>query len=128
MRHRLATTAAVAVIALAVLPAATGCGAVDKALGCATVAARVADDVQDLQNAVGSAGNSPQDAAGALDRITADLKDVGGATGNADVGKAVDSLAQAVQNAQQAANQGKIPDTQPVVDAAAELGRVCTTG
>lgn len=127
MRHRLTATTVIAVIALAVLPTATGCGAVDKALGCATVAARIADDIQDLQNAV-SGADSPQDVANALDRIAADLKDVGDATGNADVGKAVASLTHAVQNAQQTADQGKIPDIQPVVDAAAELGTVCTTG
>ncbi|MDJ0344402.1 hypothetical protein QMK19_29995 [Streptomyces sp. H10-C2] len=126
--RRRITLAAIAAAAALTLPAAAGCSAIDKALDCAHVAATVAGDVQNLQNAVGNAGNSPQDAVNALDQISRDLKDVGSKTGNADVGKAVTDLTTAVQNARTAANKGTTPDITPVADAAGELTKVCTPG
>jgi hypothetical protein len=118
--------AAVAVLAATALTALTGCGAVNKALDCARTAATIADDVQDLQNTVGNAGSSPQAAVSALDRIDQDLKSLGDKTGDADVGKAVSNLQQAVENARTAADKGTVPDATPVGDAAAELTKVCT--
>ncbi|MCM2419578.1 MULTISPECIES: hypothetical protein [Streptomyces] len=126
--RRRITVAALAAAAALTLPAAAGCSAIDKALDCAHVAAAVAGDVQNLQNAVGNAGNSPQDAVNALDQISRDLKDVGNKTGNADVSKAVNDLNTAVKNARTAANNGTTPDVTPVADAAGELTKVCTPG
>ncbi|MDF9813439.1 hypothetical protein [Streptomyces sp. SPB162] len=126
-RRRL-TIAALAAAAALTLPAAAGCSAIDKAHDCAHVAAAVAGDVQNLQNAVSNAGNSPQDAVNALDQISNDLKDVGNKTDNADVTKAVNDLNTAVKNARTAANKGTTPDVSPVADAAGELTKVCTPG
>ncbi|MDX3077268.1 hypothetical protein ACIP98_22825 [Streptomyces sp. NPDC088354] len=130
-RRRLAALAAATALGAAAL---TGCGAadavnaVDKALDCATVAAQVAGDVQNLQNAVSNAGNDPQGAATALDQIADHLATLGDKTGNADVTKAVDDLQKAVDNARTAADAGKTPDLTPVADAAAGLSTVCTSG
>jgi len=108
--------------------ALVGCGAVDKALDCAQTAGTVAHDVQALRHVVSKADNRPQDAATALDRISEDLKALGDKTGGADVGKAVDDLQKAVQNAKSAADRGAVPDVSPVASAAGELTKVCTPG
>ncbi|MFF3559076.1 hypothetical protein ACFYXS_03420 [Streptomyces sp. NPDC002574] len=130
-RRRLAALAAATALGAAAL---TGCGAadavnaVDKALDCATVAAQVAGDVQNLQNAVSNAGNDPQSAAAALDQIADHLAALGDRTDNADVTKAVGDLEKAVDNARTAADAGRVPDITPVADAAGGLSKVCTTG
>jgi hypothetical protein len=126
-RTRLGVALAAAGLSTAAL---VGCsaGAVDKALDCAQTAATVARDVQDLQNVVGNAGNSPQDAATALDRISQDLKYLGKKTSGADVSKAVDELQKAVRNARTAADNGTVPDVTPVAYAAGALTKVCAPG
>ncbi|TKA13447.1 hypothetical protein [Actinacidiphila oryziradicis] len=126
-RTRLGVALAAAGLSTAAL---VGCsaGAVDKALDCAQTAATVARDVQDLQNVVGNAGNSPQDAATALDRISQDLKNLGEKTSGADVSKAVDELQKAVRNARTAADNGTVPDVTPVAYAAGALTKVCAPG
>jgi hypothetical protein len=126
-RTRLGVALAAAGLSTAAL---VGCsaGAVDRALDCAQTAATVARDVQDLQNVVGNAGNSPQDAATALDRISQDLKNLGKKTSGADVSKAVDELQKAVRNARTAADSGTVPDVTPVAYAAGALTKVCAPG
>ncbi|MFD3450854.1 hypothetical protein ACFWVC_01605 [Streptomyces sp. NPDC058691] len=129
--RRLAVLAAATALGAAAL---TGCGAVDavdsvnKALDCATVAAQVAGDVQNLQNAVSNAGNDPQAAATALNQIADHLAALGDKTDNADVTKAVNDLQKAVDNARTAADSGQAPDISPVADAAAGLTKVCSPG
>lgn len=130
-RRRLAALVVATALGAAAL---TGCGAadavnaVDKALDCATVAAQVAGDVQNLQNAVSNAGNNPQGAADALDQIADHLATLGSKTDNADVTKAVDDLRQAVETARAAAEAYQAPDIAPVADAAAGLSKVCAPG
>lgn len=123
--RRLALAVALPVVAATAL---AGCAAVDKALDCAQTAATVASDVQNLQDAVSGAGDNPQAAVNALDQISSDLKAVDTDTGDADVSKAVKDLTKAVDNARAAADKGDVPDVSPVLDAAGELSKVCTTG
>lgn len=125
MFARAATAATAAVTLLAAL-ALAGCSAVDRAVGCAQTAAIIAKDVQQLQGAVSNAGDSPQAAAEALGEIERDLQSLDDSTGDADVGKAVSSLRRAVENARSAAEKNTVPDVTPVIDAAAELTKVCT--
>jgi hypothetical protein len=113
---------------LVLCAALAGCSAVDKAIGCAQTAATVASDVQNLQDAIGNAGDNPQAAANALDRISSDLKAIDNDTGDADLSAAVAELTKAVDNAQAAADKGEVPDISPVVSAAGELTKVCTPG
>jgi membrane-bound lytic murein transglycosylase B len=121
---------ALAAVALSAVTAAalTGCSAVDKAIGCAQTAATVASDVQNLQDAISNAGDSPQAAVNALDQISSDLKAIDKDTGDADVSAAVKDLSKAVDNARTAADKGDVPDISPIVDAAGELTKVCTSG
>ncbi|WP_424213616.1 hypothetical protein ACN20G_16880 [Streptomyces sp. BI20] len=124
-RRRLA---ALALATALTLPALASCSALSTAIDCANTAVTITQGVADLQQAVGNAGNSPQDAKTALDQIDANLKKIGDQTDNADLGKAVDSLKQAVANAHTAVDNGTTPDVKPISDAAAELSKVCTPG
>ncbi|MCB5179627.1 hypothetical protein [Streptomyces antimicrobicus] len=119
--------AAVALAAALTLPALTACGAISTALDCANTAVTITEGVADLQQAVSNAGNSPQDAQNALNKIDQNLKKIGDQTDNADLKKALDSMNQAVKNVRTAIEQGNpTPDVKPVADAAAELSKVCT--
>ncbi|WP_455360568.1 hypothetical protein [Streptomyces sp. SYSU K21746] len=124
-RRRNAVLAAAA--ALIAIPTAVGCGAIDKAFDCAQTAVAITDSVNDLQQAVSNAGNSPQEAKEALDQIEKNLGELGDKTDNADVGKAVDDLTSGVQNVRAAIEHGDAtPDITPVTDAASELSKVCS--
>ncbi|MCP3819474.1 hypothetical protein NLX86_15580 [Streptomyces sp. A3M-1-3] len=124
-RRRNAALAAAA--ALIAIPTAIGCSAIDKAFDCAQTAVAITDSVNDLQQAVSNAGNSPQEAKEALDQIEKNLGDLGDKTDNADVGKAVDDLTTGVKNVRDAIETGDAtPDITPVTDAASELTNVCS--
>ncbi|MEU1495947.1 hypothetical protein [Streptomyces sp. NPDC005732] len=126
-RHRRRTAALAVAAALAVLPAAVGCDAVDKALDCVQTADAIADSVTDLQQAVENAANDPTQTGESLDAIEQNLGKIGDKTDNADVNKAVDDLRKAVGNVRTAVRNGDdTPDISPVTDAAGELTKVCT--
>ncbi|MEU6314621.1 hypothetical protein [Streptomyces sp. NPDC047014] len=121
--------AAVAVAAVLTVPALTACDAISTAMDCANTAVAVTDGVNDLQQAVSQAGDSPQDAKNALDQIEANLKKIGDQTDNTDLGKALDSMNTAVKNVRTSIESGNTaPDVRPVADAAGELSKVCTPG
>ncbi|MET9696056.1 hypothetical protein ABZY31_03895 [Streptomyces sp. NPDC006529] len=126
--HRLRLSAVLLAAALTV-PALTSCDAISTAMDCANTAVAITDGANDLQQAVSQAGNSPQDAQNALDQIERNLKKVGDQTGNADLGKAVDSMTTAVKNVRTSIEGGNTaPDITPVADAAKEISKVCTPG
>lgn len=121
--------AALALTATLTVPALASCDAISTAMDCANTAVAIADSVNDLQQAVSNAGNSVQDTQNALNQIDTDLKKIKDQTGNADLGKAVDSLTTAVNNVRTSVQQGNTaPDIKPVADAAAEISKVCTPG
>ncbi|NXY97085.1 hypothetical protein HYE82_22415 [Streptomyces sp. BR123] len=121
--------AAVAVAAALTLPALTACDAISTAMDCANTAVAITDGVGELQQSVSNAGNSPQDAQNALNKIEQNLKKIGDQTGNADLGKAIDSMNTAVKNVRDSIQSGnKTPDVTPVADAAKEISKVCTPG
>ncbi|MFI9624921.1 hypothetical protein [Streptomyces sp. NPDC052042] len=124
--HRRRTTVALTLAALA-LTAATGCGAVDKALDCVRTADAIATSADSLQQAVLDAAIDPAQASEALDDIEEELGALGDATGDADLGKAVDHLRTAVDNVRDAIEKGEAtPDIAPVAAAAKEIGKICT--
>ncbi|MGY3055868.1 hypothetical protein ACVWZD_000104 [Streptomyces sp. TE3672] len=124
-RHR-RITVALTLTALA-LTAASGCGAVDKALDCVRTADAIATSVDNLQQAVSNATGDPTQASEALDEIEKELGNLGDKTDNADLGKAVDNLQAGVGNVRDSIEKGDAtPDITPVTDAAAEIGKVCT--
>ncbi|GAA2441269.1 hypothetical protein GCM10010433_47860 [Streptomyces pulveraceus] len=124
-RHR-RITVALTLTALT-LTAATGCGAVDKALDCVRTADAIATSVDNLQQAVSNATNDPTQASEALDDIQKSLDDLGDKTDNADLGKAVEDLQAGVGNVRDSIDKGDAtPDITPVTDAATEIGKVCT--
>ncbi len=124
-RITLAATTAAAILGVTAL---AGCGAIEKAFDCATVATEVAGNVQNLQEALNTAGDSPQAAADALNQIEQNLNDLGDQTGDADVSKAVDDLSKGVTGAQAALDKGEVPDITPISTATTELTKVCTPG
>ncbi|MEU2395389.1 hypothetical protein ACFV7Q_17685 [Streptomyces sp. NPDC059851] len=119
--------AAVAVAAALTLPALTACDAISTAMDCANTAVAITDGVGELQQSVSNAGNSPQDAQNALNKIEQNLKKIGDQTDNTDLGKAIDSMNTAVKNVRDSIQSGnKTPDVTPVADAAKEISKVCT--
>ncbi|MFF4643651.1 hypothetical protein [Streptomyces sp. NPDC001389] len=121
--------AAVALAAALTVPALTSCDTISTAMDCANTAVAIANSVDNLQQAVSRAGDSVQDTQNALNQIDTDLKKIKDQTGNADLGKAVDSMATAVKNVRTSLEQGNTaPDIKPVADAASEISKVCTPG
>ncbi|WP_374983008.1 hypothetical protein [Streptomyces fradiae] len=122
-RHRtaaLVTSAALAALAL------TGCGAVDKALGCVQTADAIATSVDRLTQAASNAGD-PTQLEESLDAIDKELASLDDKTGDADLSKAVDDLSAGVEQVRTSVRDGDTtPDLKPVTDAAAEVGKVCT--
>ncbi|MEU0391268.1 hypothetical protein ABZ208_00470 [Streptomyces sp. NPDC006208] len=123
-RRRIALTLATAVL---VVPAAAGCGALDKALDCVATADAIATSVSKLQDAVSTATDDPTKAQEALDDIDKELDSLGDKTDNADLSKAVDDLNKGVDNVRKSIENGdSTPDISPITDAATEIGKVCT--
>lgn len=124
-RRRIATAAAGAAL---LVPVLLGCGALEKAADCVRTADAIADSVAELQRTVDGAAEDPGQAAEALDRIDKNVDDIQKDTGDADVKKAVEHLDTAVGNVRGALEKGdQAPDISPVVDAAGELTKVCTS-
>lgn len=124
-RRTALTTAAAGTTALLLLPLITACDAVNRALDCGQLAIEITSDVQQLENALNNAANSPQDAENALDTLAADLKKFGDKTDNADLGKAVGDLTDQVNEAQDALDAGRVPSAKPFASSAAEISKVC---
>ncbi|MYR94197.1 hypothetical protein GTY67_11155 [Streptomyces sp. SID8374] len=109
------------------LTTAVGCAGLDKALDCVRTADAVATSVGNLQRAVSSASGDITQASEALDDIDRELKNLDGATDNADLSKAVDDLQAGVANVRESIESGDAtPDITPVTNAATEIGKVCT--
>ncbi|MEU5049886.1 hypothetical protein [Streptomyces sp. NPDC021096] len=125
-RRRTTTLTALAAALLAV-PLAAGCSTAQKAVDCARLGVEITNDVDKLQRAVTDAANDFGQADKALDTLDEDTKKLKDKTGNADVGKALDHLQQAVTNARESVRQNKAPDLTPLKDAAGELTKVCTS-
>ncbi|WP_149184769.1 hypothetical protein [Streptomyces sp. TRM49041] len=126
MRHH-RTTTLVAGTALALTMTLTGCGALDKAIGCVQTADAIATSVDRLSQAASNAGDPTQieESLAEIDKELATLKDE---TGDADLSKAVDDLSKGVEEVRTAVKNGDAtPDLKPVTDAAAEVGKVCTS-
>ncbi|MER5772279.1 hypothetical protein [Streptomyces sp. NPDC001985] len=123
-RRRIALTLVTAAL---VLPAAVGCGAIDKALDCVDTAKAVTSSVEKLTQAVGSAAEDPTQAREALDSIDKELSELSDKSDNADVKKAADDLNTAVDNVRKSIEGGDAtPDISPVTDAASEMTKVCS--
>lgn len=106
----------------------SGCGAIDRAFDCANTAVAVAESVNDLQQAVDGAGENPEEARRALDRIDENLDKIDESSGDSEVGAAVGDLRTAVDNVRTSLEDGNAPDLAPVGDAADKLTGVCTPG
>ncbi|WP_432072915.1 hypothetical protein [Streptomyces wuyuanensis] len=119
---------ALAVVTAVALTGAVGCGAVDKALDCVKTADAIATSVDRLSQAVGTASEDPTQLTEALNDIDRELGNLKDTTDNADISKAVDDLSKGVENVRTSVENGDAtPDIKPVTDAAAELGKVCTS-
>ncbi|MFD7612219.1 hypothetical protein [Streptomyces sp. NPDC059828] len=118
---------ALAVVTAVALTGAVGCSAVDKALDCVKTADAIATSVDNLSQAVSSASNDPTQLNEALNNIDQELGNLKDTTDNADLATAVDNLSKGVENVRTAVQNGdNTPDIQPITDAAAEIGKVCT--
>ncbi|MFE7773145.1 hypothetical protein ACFU5O_04445 [Streptomyces sp. NPDC057445] len=118
---------ALAVVTAVALTGAVGCSAVDKALDCVQTADAIATSVDRLSQAVSNASDPTQlnEALNDIDQELGNLKDT---TDNADLSKAVDDLAKGVDNVRASVENGdNTPDIKPITDAAAEVGKVCTS-
>ncbi|MEV1050713.1 hypothetical protein [Streptomyces sp. NPDC049887] len=125
MRSRRIALVAVTVVALT---GVVGCGAVDKALDCVKTADAIATSVDGLSRAVSTASEDPTQLTEALNDIDRELGNLKDTTDNADLSKAVDDLSKGVENVRTSVENGDAtPDITPVTDAAAELGKVCTS-
>ncbi|AWI28992.1 hypothetical protein AB0K47_07260 [Streptomyces tirandamycinicus] len=119
---------ALAVVTAVALTGAVGCGAVDKALDCVKTADAIATSVDGLSRAVATASEDPTQLVEALNDIDRELGNLKDTTDNADLSKAVDDLSKGVDNVRTSVENGDAtPDITPVTDAAAELGKVCTS-
>ena len=128
VRRRRSTGIAALAAAALILPAAVGCSAISTALDCAQTAATIADNVNQLQQAVSDAQENPAEAQQALDLIDKNLDKLGDSTGDADLKKAVDDMNTGVRNVRESLNKGENPDLTPIEDSAAEITNVCTPG
>ncbi|WP_351232898.1 hypothetical protein [Streptomyces sp. NPDC002133] len=119
---------ALAVVTALALTGAVGCSAVDKALDCVRTADAIATSVDKLSRAVSTAADDPTQLTEALDEIDRELVNLKDTTDNADLSQAVDDLTKGVDNVRTAVENGDAtPDIAPVTDAAAEIGKVCTS-
>ncbi len=121
------TAGAAAVLALLTVGLTTGCGAVDKTMGCVRAANTISTSVNDLQKAVDSAAKDPAQAERALAEIDKNLATVADTSKDADVSKATDDLKKAVADVSDAVRGGNpSPDITPVKTAAGDLAKVCS--
>lgn len=127
MRSRTAVAAA-ATAAVLVLAPLTACGAVGTAIDCAQFAVDITSGAQQFSDAMADAGDDPQRALDALTELERDMNKLSDSTDNVDVKNAVDNLADQVTETKAALKGDKVPAPAPVVDAAAEVTKVCTPG
>ncbi|MBP0454160.1 hypothetical protein J5Y04_32200 [Kitasatospora sp. RG8] len=127
-RAGIARPATLAVVALiAVLPlSVVSCSAVQKAIDCGNTAITISGDVNDVVNAYNNVNNDAAAAGQALQKLKADLDQLGKNSSNTDVAKAITDLNTQVDKIQQAANNKQVPDLKPLGDAAGNLTKVCT--
>ncbi|MEU6293614.1 hypothetical protein [Streptomyces erythrochromogenes] len=124
---RRSVTAATALAVVLGIGATTGCQSVSTAMDCVRVANAVTASVNDLQQAVGQASNSPADAQQALADIDQSLTEIGDTTKNADLATATADLKKAVADVGTALRNGNPnPDITPVTTAAGNLTKVCS--
>ncbi|MFH8409458.1 hypothetical protein ACH4FX_32445 [Streptomyces sp. NPDC018019] len=126
-RPTAATAVALATAALAV-PLLTACGTVEKAVGCAKIATTFANDLDALTQDLGNAADSPQDARRAVDRLNTDLGKIQKSTDDPDVQKSLGELTTALDKADDAVRDGRVPDLDGLKNAAASLTKTCTPG
>jgi methyl-accepting chemotaxis protein len=125
LKRRLALAVASAAVLTTTL---VGCGALDKAMDCVATAEAIATSVDKLQQAASSATGDPTQINEALNDISTELDKLKDTTDNADLSKAVDDLGKGVETVRTAVKEGDAtPDIKPVTDAAAEIGKVCTS-
>lgn len=104
----------------------TGCDGVDKAMSCAGTALTIVKAVDDLEEAADQAVLNPDEADKSFDRIEKDLEKIDKNAGEVDVEKALGHLRTAVEDAQQAVDEGRDPDVKSLGKAADEVSKVCT--
>jgi hypothetical protein len=120
-------SAILSVAALALLlPLGVGCSAAQKALDCGNTAVKISTDFAEVSNAWGNAGNDPQAAGQALQKLKTDLDELGRNSSDTDVSKAITDLQTQVEKTQQAVNAKQVPDLKPLGDAASNLTKACT--
>ncbi|WP_197358589.1 hypothetical protein [Streptomyces clavuligerus] len=123
-RRRIALTLATAAL---VVPIATGCSAIDKALDCVETAEAITKSVDSLTDAAAGAAENPTETREALNTIEKELESLGDKTDDADLSKAVDNLNSGVDSVRKAIEGGDpTPDLNPRKDAAGEIGKVCS--
>ncbi|MER7760679.1 hypothetical protein [Streptomyces sp. NPDC097619] len=124
---RQAATGAVTLAVVLGIGATTGCSSVGTAMDCVRVANAVSGSVNDLQQAISGAANSPAEAEKALADIDKSLSEIGDTTENADLSSATADLKKAVADVGAALKDGNPnPDITPVSTAAGELTKVCS--
>lgn len=101
-----------------------GCSWIERGLDCASTAATIAGEVQDVQNV----GQDPRAIVRELREVESALSDLKAKTDDANVEQSITELQAAVEKARTQAEAGKVPDLQPVVRAAGNLTKVCATG
>ncbi|MFD1831801.1 MULTISPECIES: hypothetical protein [Streptomyces] len=124
--HRRTSLAAIASLALAA--PLLGCSAVQNALDCANTAVVIVDSANALQQAVADGVENPAEINESLNRIDTNLDKITESTDNPDIAKVAEDLQQAADNVRDSVDQGKVPDTGPVVSAADELTQICSPG
>ncbi|MEO3978222.1 hypothetical protein [Streptomyces sp. CAU 1734] len=126
-RRRIALTLATAAL---IVPVTVGCStvedAVNKAVDCVETVEAIGTSVTKLGEAAGSAAEDPTKALEALDSIDKELTSLGDKTDNADLDKAAADLNASVDSVRKSIESGAAPDIQPVKDAAAEMGKICS--
>jgi hypothetical protein len=125
-RHTTAAVAAVACVLLAA-PFLTGCGTVNKVVGCVHTADAIANTVTDLQQDVEQASGDRKKTDEDLDDIDKKLKKIKDTTDDSGVKKTVGDVQQAADNVRTSVDKGdKTPDLSPLTDAAGQLTKVCS--
>ncbi|MFB7663751.1 hypothetical protein ACFC1R_07315 [Kitasatospora sp. NPDC056138] len=128
MQHSInrSTTLAVAALILLLPLSAVSCSAAQKAIDCGNTAVKITGDVADAGTAFNNADKDPQAAGQALQKLKKDLDQLGRNSSDTDVAKAVGDLQTQVDKAQTAIDANRVPDLQPLSDAASKLTKVCT--
>ncbi|MFI1013268.1 hypothetical protein [Streptomyces sp. NPDC020965] len=123
-RRRIALTLASAAL---LVPLATGCSDLDKAIDCVETAETLVKNVENLTEAFTAAGEDPTKSGEALDAIDKALKDLDDKTDNADLRKAVDELKDGIDSVRKDVEGGdSTPRLNPLTSATDEIRKVCS--